>query len=322
MMAVNGMRSPGRLGAAGAVRTAGAVAIACIAVTGRAVDDRVEEAPVPGGVVQHQVNVIDLGANFDANLLEQPGGFVLRGNGLRGRRPSPTGELAELDESAALARLRRLGHDQLARVDRTCTLSADQRRRLELAVESDARRLAAEIDAIRSAYVGTVANVAEPDGQKKWQQFQLDVQRCRTQLQQAFAAGSLFSDVLGGTLDERQQASYDAETRSRRAFRWRAMVMPVLLKMDETVGLDAKQHALIERLLLAAEPRLATVQPSGRRNAHAEQMLVYLQLSRSDARAIREQLSERQWQAVSMMMNQGKAMRSWLDQQGLVESER
>ena len=68
--------------------------------------------------------------------------------------------------------------------------------------------------------------------------------------------------------------------------------------------------------------RLVLDTSPGRRNTHAEQMLVYHQLSKVDAQPIREQLSPRQWQAVSMMMNQGKAMKSWLDQQGLVEPER
>lgn len=288
--------------------------VALAAKTSLADDDRIEETVAPG-VVRQDGQIIELLPNFDANLFEQVNGMVLR-------RPSPTGGGVTADESPSLERLQRQGRERLERVHRTCTLSAEQRTRLELAIESDARRIAEEIDAARARYAGVTVNFQQPEGQRMWQAFQQDIQRCRVELQRAFGAGSLFGAVLGETLDERQQADLDSETRSRRSFRWRAMVAPVLLKMDETVGLDSEQHALIERLLVAVEPRLAGDAPRGRRNAHAEQMLVYLQLSRVDAGAMRERLSARQWQVVSMMMNQGKAMKSWLDQQGLVEADR
>jgi hypothetical protein len=316
-----GLRTAAVNGSAVAGRVLLVVAAALTASMGRADDDRIEDA-VAAGIVRQEGQVIDLASNFDANLFDQANGLVIRGGGLRLLRPSPTGTAEAPEESPALARLRRQGQEQLERVDRTCGLSADQRTRLELALESDARRIAAELDATRARYAGAAVNFQQPEGQRKWQEFQQDIQRCRTQLQQAFGKDSLFIDLLGEMLDEQQQADLDKETRSRRSFRWRAMVAPVLLKMDETIGLDARQHALIERLLVAAEPRLVLDTPPGRRNAHAEQMLVYHQLSKVDAKPIREQLSPRQWQAVSMMMNQGKAMKSWLDQQGLVEPER
>ncbi len=293
------------------------------ASTGLADDDRIEEDPLPGAAQRQEGNIIDLEANFDANLFEQTGGgLVIRGNGLRVRRPSPTGEAEAESESQTLARLRQLGLEKLDRVDRTCGLSDAQQAKLTLAVESDAREIAEEIEATRSRYAGTAANFAQPEGQKKWQAFQQDVQRCRARLQAAFEADSLFAAVLAETLDEQQRAGLDRESRARRSFRWRAMLAPVLLKMDETLGLTRAQHAALERALVAAEPPLRPEAPPGRRNTHAEQMLVYLQLSKADANVLRGEFSDRQWRALSMLMNQGKAMKSWLDQQGLVEFER
>lgn len=315
-----------RAGAVSGAAVAGGVMVVVAAAltvsVGRADDDRIEDA-VAAASVRQEGQVIDLISNFDANLFEQANGLVIRGGGPRLLRPSPTGTAEARDDSPALARLRRQAQEHVDRVDRTCGLSADQRMRLELALESDARRIAAELDATRARYAGVAVNFQEPNGQRKWQEFQQDIQRCRAQLQQAFGKDSLFIDLLGEMLDGQQQADLDRETRSRRSFRWRAIVAPVLLKMDETIGLDARQHALIERLLVDAEPRLVldALLP-GRRNAHAEQMLVYHQLSQVDTRLVRERLSPRQWQAVSMMMNQGKAMKSWLDQQGIVEPER
>lgn len=300
-----------------------AITVAAGVFGARADDDRVEEPNADGVASRQDGNAVDLQANFDANLFEQTGGgWVLRRNGVRIGRPSPTGAVRDDGDSLALARLRRLGEQRLDRLDRACGLTARQQEQLALAVESDARRLAGEIDATRSRYAGVVADFSHPEGQRKWQQFQQDVQRCRAALQGAFDTGSLFAAVLTTTLDAPQRSKFDAELRARRSFRWRAMLAPVLLKMDESLGLTQEQHDAIERLLIAAEPPLTLDPLPGRRNAHAEQMLIYLQLSRVDAQAIRQVLSERQWRTVSLLMNQGKAMKSWLDQQGLVEPQR
>lgn len=295
------------------------VSAACAAAVGRADDDRVDDDPA-AAVVRQEGNAIDLEANFDANVFGQNGGLVIQGGGIRLRnRVSPTGAVEEGQEPAAVVRLRRLGQEKLDRVDRLCKLSEAQRTRLELAVESDTRQLAQEIDATRSRYAGVVANFAQPEGQKKWQEFQHDMQRCRVLMQNAFDSGSLFTAALAESLDDSQRSVLVQETRARRSFLWRSMVKPVLAKMDETLGLTGPQHGAIEAALLATEPRLKLDPSPGRQNTHAQQMLVYLQLSQADSKAIRSQLSDRQWQALSMLMNQGKAMKSWLDQQGLVE---
>jgi hypothetical protein len=293
-----------------------------VACAARADDDQdLIEDPAAAGRVRQEAQALDLASNFDANLFEQVNGLVLRG-GVRLRRPSPTGITEPPRESPALVRLRQRGQEQLARVERSSPLSADQRARLQLALESDARRIAAEIDATRARYAAAMVRLDEPAGQRLWQEFQQDIQRCRTQLQQAFGTDSLFSALLSEMLDERQQADLAREAQARRAFRWRAIVAAELVRMDNLLGLDQAQHAVIERLLVAAEPRLVLDGAPGRPEDHAKKMLVYHQLSRVDSAPIREQLSERQWQAVAMMMNQGKAMKSWLDQQGLVEPER
>ena len=41
-------------------------------------------------------------------------------------------------------------------------------------------------------------------------------------------------------------------------------------------------------------------------------------LSAGDARSIRAAVSERQWRTLSQLMNQGRAMRSWIEQQGVL----
>lgn len=292
----------------------------------RADDDRAVEEPAAGPAAVEQQHLIELGANFDANLFEQAGnGWVLRGNGPRvilpGRRSPTDGDVDQQPESSALRQARALGEKRLTRLDEACRLSEPQRQALRLAMESDIRRFADEVDAIRSRYQGLRINMNDQAGQKQWHQFQQDVQRCRNQLRGLFDDRSLFGRVLAGTLDERQLASVLTESRSRRSFRWRAMVAATLVKMDDTLGLSQRQHESIERALLAREPALRTDDAAAERDdAHLQMNLVYMVLAEADPGPIKAELSDRQWRALAMFMNQGKAMRSWIEQQGVLES--
>ena len=129
--------------------------------------------------------------------------------------------------------------------------------------------------------------------------------------------------MLAGTLDEQQLAGVVKESRARRSFRWRAMVAATLVKMDDALGLSQRQHESIERTLLAREPALRTDDPAAERDdAHLQMNLVYMVLSEADAGPIKTELSERQWRTLALFMNQGKAMRSWIEQQGVLESRR
>ena len=68
----------------------GLLAAVLVCCPAGAVDDDVVVDEDPVAAARHQ-NLIDLGANFDANLFEQANGLVIRGGGMRLRRPSPTG---------------------------------------------------------------------------------------------------------------------------------------------------------------------------------------------------------------------------------------
>jgi hypothetical protein len=42
-------------------------------------------------------------------------------------------------------------------------------------------------------------------------------------------------------------------------------------------------------------------------------------LSGSDPEPLRAAVSERQWRSLALLMNQGKSMRSWIEQQGILD---
>lgn len=266
---------------------------------------------------QRQANRYDLGGNFDANLFEQVAGFSLNSGRRRGSVTGGDGEQAP--ESATLAFLRRLGDARLARIDSICGLTDAQRRKVRLAMESDIRRLAEEVDAVRTKYTGVEANLGDQEGQRKWQQFQQDVQRCRQLFQGQFDAESLFAKVLPSTLDAEQQARLTAESAARRSYRWRALVVAALRKYDDMLGLDQRQYDELEKLLLEREPPLWVDRPFNAAHMHAEQMLVPMVLADIGAKRLQAAVSDRQWKTLAQLASQGKAMRSYIEAQGLLE---
>lgn len=319
------------VGSAAAVRHAPLLlAVACAAAwagAARPEDDRAVD-DVPGAAEQldqQRENWIDLGANFDTNVFQQQGnGYSLQG-GRRGNRVRPGGSAEEGNggqtaESSTLVQLRKLGEARLGRIDAACGLSDAQRRKLRLAMESDIRRLAEEIDVERRKYEGLEVNFADQAGQRKWQQFQQDVQRCRSRLQSIFTADSLLMKVLPTTLDADQQARFTAETAARRTMIWRGLVATALLKLDDIMGLDQKQYDDLEKMLLERQPPLRVESFANQQNhQHLHQMLVWMVLAEVDARQLRAGLSERQAATIAQFTAQGKAMRSHVEAQGFVE---
>lgn len=267
---------------------------------------------------QQQANRVDLGANFDSNVFQQSGNGFSLNHGRR--RPSPTGgDGDQVPESPTLEAARKLADARMAQIDSVCGLADAQRRKLRLAMESDIRRLAEEIEAERRKYTGVEVNFNDQAGQRMWQQFQQDVQRCRARVQGLFDAESLFAKVLPTTLDAEQYARLAAEMAARRSCRWRALVAATLRKYDDMLGLDQGQYEKIEKLLLEREPALRVDRPANRQDVHAQQMLVSMVLAEIDGKRLQEIVSDRQWKTLAQLANQGKAMRSYIEAQGLLE---
>jgi len=282
-----------------------------------AVDDDVVIDAGPAEPGQRQPHQIDLGGNFDANLFDQ------RGNGWVLRSGQQATEAGLRSPSPALERARELGRKRIDRMAASCTLTDEQRSRLALAVESDARRFAQAVDAVRGPYLGRSVDMNDQAGQKAWHAFQQDVARCREQLRDVFDEGSLFAAATASVLDERQRACLAAEDSARRSFHWRAMVLESMSKLDESLGLDQRQYDALVRELLAHEPPLRKdPQALGRADSNMRRHLVLMVMAELDSKPLRAAVSERQWRVLSLQMNQGRALRSAIEAQGLLERPR
>ena len=238
--------------------------IALVACCGGVRADDVAVEGKPPAANQPRVQVVggdvgtDLGQIFDAQVF---GG---------GMHPMVMGgEVEQPDQSqpaegtlGRLAAVRRCAEARIATVDRIVGLSGKQRKKLDVAMQSDLRRLAETIDEVRSRYLG---QKVKPDpqtggydaaGQQKFTQVHEDAARCRQLLQAATGPDSLLAKVLPGTLDDAQAATYTEVMGGRRACRWKAIVAAGLAGLDDTLGLTQKQHDEVESLLMADVPPL------------------------------------------------------------------
>ncbi|MBM4021105.1 MAG: hypothetical protein FJ284_02475 [Planctomycetes bacterium] len=282
-----------------------------------AVDDQIVGEAAADQEGQRQPHMLDLGMNFDANLFEHRGNsWVVRG----GPAPPPAAERPP--EPLALSRGREMGLRRLERIEAACGIAAEQKRRLVLAVESDVRRFVAEVETTRERYAGHQINMNEPAGQREWHSFQQDVKRCRDQLRDLFDRGSLFATVLTATLDDGQRTCLATEIAARRSFHWRAMVLEATSKLDDSLGLDQRQHDALVKELLSHEPALRTeADMLARDDVNLRRSLVLMVMSECDASRIRAAVSDQQWRMLAVLINQGKAMRSWIEQQGVIEGK-
>jgi hypothetical protein len=301
----------------------GLIAIAFVIMTGAsadAEDDRlIDDPPVPANIATS--DVIDLGANFNRNVLEMGhGGFGLTGTDASA--PASPADAAGGDaDPASIAKIRGIADERFARIDTFCGLTEQQRRKLRLAVELDTRRTAEAIDAVRRKYRGMRVNQQDAEWQKRFMEWQRDVESCRARLDLLCDADSLLMKALPSTLDAEQHARFVAEKDASLDCLWRAIVARVLVDFDDSLGLDEEQHEKLTSLLLAERPRLRVDGRSGCRVAQFAPQLVGLALTRIDDARLAQVVSPRQAKFLRQFANNGRAIRQHLESLRLLEKE-
>ena len=143
-------------------RTAAVCLISLVAAAplARSADDEIVDEATPDGSGSRQPHMIDLAANFDANVFEQRGnGWVIRG--ASGPRD------AAAPRSPVLEKGRQVGLKRIERIESACRITPEQKRLLLLAMESDVRGFAAEIGAVRDRYAGRQVNMNDQAGQRE-----------------------------------------------------------------------------------------------------------------------------------------------------------
>lgn len=272
----------------------------------------------------------DLSAVFDQHVFRRPGGrrqvrVIADRLVVEAEQHTSTGTtLARLDH------LRRLGDRRLTTLDQVCRLTDQQREIFRLAVESDLRRLAGDIDAVRRTYAGRRLPVQAAD-RELLERVRDDAEACRRAIEQFGRSGTLLGSVSIGLLDTRQQSTFAAWVAGRRSSRWEAMVRTVLGQFDDGgLGLSEAQHALLLERLLADVPPLAVLDDTPAwsgvaRAADFQSMLVAGRLQRLDQAGLRDRFDPRQWAALGQLTRQHgdvAAVEALLVEQGVLEETR
>lgn len=216
------------------------VAIAACGLVARGDDVAVDEQPGGRPVMRGMSPEYDLGQLFDSQAFQvQPGEDAVA----RGLEPA---------QRRAAARIEM--------VDRIVGLSDKQRKKLEVAAQSDLRRLSDEVAEVRAKYAGRKVKMdprnggLDEAGQKEMQQAHEDAQRCRQLVQAACGPESLLAKVVVGALDEEQAKRYSTVMQGRAACRWKAVVAAGLAQLDDQIGFAQNQHDAVAALLLSDPP--------------------------------------------------------------------
>lgn len=302
---------------------AGALGVVLAIAAGRADDVVVDEAGgAAAGRGQGMVfGGADLVQMFDSQAFGH--GFQMAVViGEQGRMPGRPPVDNDAHVAQRLEPVRQRLEARIKTVDRIVGLEDKQRKKLEIAAQSDLRRLTDTVAEVRAKYAGRTLTVDPRNGgfgdeaQQVIKEVQQDATRCREVIGQAAGAGSLLAKVITGTLDEEQAKKYRAVMDGRRDCRWRAAVATVLEQLDGTLGLSQQQHDRLTAALLAAPPSADEVAGEGLASSAPPIVLVATRLAaavdgKSELAAV---LDPRQRAAVTAGLHQ-----AGLWQEGVVE---
>lgn len=288
----------------------------------RVVDDLVENA----AETTDRQSDHDLEENFDRNVFDahaHANGFTLMG-GTRRPGKAAAAEPGRAAESPTDAKVRACVEPQFQQITAMIDLAPPQARKLRLAIESDIRRAADDIDVQRHKYRGVALKgqwVQDPQQQRLMQQWQTDVQRCRDRMRQVCGSESFLAKSLPTTLDTEQQARLTATIDDRLDYLWRAVVARQMLRFDAALGLDQRQHEALETLLGDARPTLAhSFGTAPQVHPYADTLIRLAVLEIGDER-LRTAVSGRQAQVLREFSRQGAAQRQFLESQGVLQKK-
>jgi hypothetical protein len=195
---------------------------------------------------------------------------------------------------------------QIEHVDRTCGMSAAQKKKLLLAGKGDIKRVFDRVEEKRKRF-----QLFKNDQEKIGEFFQ-EIQPLQTIFQsEPFDEASLFSRTLKRTLNDEQSAQYEKVVRDKRQFRYRAKLDLVVATLDNSLGLSDEQREQFLKLLLEE------TQPP-KRFGQYDYYVVLFQAAKLPEAKIKPIFDDVQWRLVSQQLAQAKGMEPLLKDGGFV----
>ena len=196
---------------------------------------------------------------------------------------------------------------QVDSVERACSLSDGQKKKLQLAGRGDVKRFFGSVEEMRKKFrevrrdQNRVNNI--------WQ----DLQPLRTRFNSGiFDEVSLFCKVLKRTLDPEQSAQYEQQERERRKFRYQAKVELVVAMLEKGVPLcDVQREKLVKLLLEEADP------PT--KFGEYDYYVVLYHAAKLPEETLKPIFDDAQWRALTQVFAQAKGMEAHLKRNGFIQ---
>jgi hypothetical protein len=247
-------------------------------------DDWDGEVP-PGQIIQQNVFMMD-DSNFET--------WVFGGN---------------RSGTAARERLEKLLALQIEFIDRSCTLDADQRKKLELAGHGDVKRFYDRIEVSRRKF-----QKVKNDPNKVGEIYQ-EIQPLQTVLNMGpFGDGSIFSKTLLRALRPDQVAKFEAVDHERRLFRYGSKVGAAVARLDGSLALTREQRRKLTEVIMKE-----TKPP--RQFGQQDQQVVLLQASKLPEAKLRPIFDDAQWKVLSRQFAQVQGQEFMIKSNGYVPAE-
>jgi hypothetical protein len=220
------------------------------------------------------------------------------------------------DRTETLARSRLAAELDLevVRLDRACSLTEDQRKKLLAAGRGDIKRL---FDRIEQA-IEQIRKFPKPNDKKEViNQFAI-ADRLGRPLEAALKGSliqqkdSMYQKTLDTILDRDQQARRTAYALEMREREYHAIVGWTIMILDQRIGLSQEQRRRLEQLVLRE-----TVPPV-RFNRNNSFFTVLYQMAEIPEHEFESMLNPSQWAFLRTQLERARSMKVWLAQSGFV----
>jgi hypothetical protein len=220
------------------------------------------------------------------------------------------GNMGAANAGVARSKLDSLLTLQVDDLERTCSLTLVQKKKLMLAGRGDIKRFFDRIEDIRKKFS------KNRNDQNQWGQVWQEIQPLRNAFNSGFFDGgeSIFSKAIKATLKAEQVEKHEGVVRDRVLYRYWARVDLAMELLNNEVGFTDDQRQQVVKLL-----REETKPP--RRLGEQDYYVVLYQLSRIPEAKLKPVFEDYQWQSLKRQLDQGRGMEMFVKQNGFVADD-
>jgi hypothetical protein len=195
---------------------------------------------------------------------------------------------------------------EIDEVERSCSLSEIEKKKLLLAGRGDIKRFFEKVDEKRKKFE-KIRN-----DQNKIGEIYQELLPLQSMLNSGlFGDGSFYCKTLRRLLSDEESAAYQKIVFEKKQFRYRAKVELVVAQLDQAVGFrDEQRRRLVDVILRETQPPL--------RYGQYDYYLVLYQAGKIPAAKLKPLFEEKQWAFLQRQLDQGRGMEHFLRTQGLL----